>query len=191
MNLSKLRRAGAKLTRPTTYVPCPELKDWLFADGEKPQLKVRGLNSNDQLLVREETKKQEEMKRIAQALTPSTPNGTAVKDALLTVLGAEKGELSKTLPYLIQLVLFGVVDEEGKRLFEIQDVAILHEHFPVTFLELTGAISRLMGQPSESALGESSRASGATPRSEMPSPSVSTSESASMSADPTSSPTGS
>ncbi len=187
MNLTKLRRA--KLVRPTAYVECPELKGWIFGDDEQPRLKVRGLNANEQLLAREDTARQEKFRREAQLMTPATPNGVAVKEALLTVIGAGQGELAQSLPYLIQLVLWGVIDEDGKRLFDHEIVAKLHEHFPATFLLLTNEIARLMGQPSESALGESSRASGGSPRLESPSPSPSTSENPSTKSEEISSPT--
>lgn len=188
MNLNKLRRASSKLSRPTSYVPCPELKDWLFSEGEKPQLRVRGLNANEQLLCREETARQQKVRQEIGGITPASANGVAVKEALLAVIGAQQGELAQSLPYLVQLILFGVIDEEGKRLFSYQDAAILHEHFPATFLTLTNKIAELMGEPSGPALGESLGVSGQTPRSEIPSPSLSTSENPSMKSEETSSP---
>jgi hypothetical protein len=187
MNLAKLRRA--KLARPTAYVDCPELRGWLFGDDEAPRLKVRGLNANEQLLAREETAKQERLRRTAQQITPGTPNGEAVKDALLAVIGIAQGEHAQSLPYLIQLVLWGVIDEEGKRLFDHELCAILHEHFPGTFLTLTNKIAELMGQPSEPVLGERSRLSGQTPGSESRSPSPNTSDSPSIARALISSPT--
>jgi hypothetical protein len=175
MNLSRLRRA--KLARPTAYVECPELKGWLFSEEEEPRFKVRGLNANEQLLAREETAKQERLRRTAQQIQPGTPNGEAVKEALLSVIGIAQGEHAQSLPYLIQLLLWGVIDEDGKRIFDHEVCAILHEHFPSTFLTLTNKIAELMGQPSEPALGERSRLSGQTPGSESRSPSVNTSDS--------------
>ncbi len=185
MNLSRLRRA--KLIRPTAYVDCPELKGWLFSEEEEARLKVRGLNANEQLLAREETAKQEKLRLTAQHIQPGTPNGQAVKDALLSVIGIGQGEHAQSLPYLIQLCLWGVIDEDGKRLLDHELCAILHEHFPGTFLLLTNTIAGLMGQPSESALGEPSRLSGTTQESESRLPLANSSESHSIDLDMTSS----
>lgn len=187
MNANKLRRV--KLTRPSAYVPVPELKDWLFSEGEEPRLKIRGLNANEQLLCREESAAQEQLRQAAKGINPGTPNGIAVKEALLAVIGAGQGELAKSLPYLIQLVLFGVIDDDGKRIFDHEIAAILHEHFPASFLLLTNEIAKLMGEPSQPALSEPSRLSGVTPRPESPSPSPNISGNPSTNLEETSSPT--
>jgi hypothetical protein len=186
MNLKKLRRA--KLVRPTAYVDVPELADWLFDEGEEPRLKVRGLTANEQFHIREQQLKRHPMLQLSEKLraAPEAEGCVVAEDVLKAAFGADKEAVTTSTAYSIELLVYGVIDEQGNRLFDYQDAVKISEHFPNVFIRLSNKINELMGAASvlqeDRRLGESPPSFGPTPTSKTPSPSLNDSGNASTSA---------
>lgn len=185
MNLKQLRRA--KLARPTTYVDAPELAAWgVFAEGEKQQIKLRGLTANDLFTVREQIAKGSPLLALYKA---ANGNGDAsgLTEAFKGLLGTDPKSIAYETRYRQELLVKAAINEDGSPAFDHQDVAVLAEHFPDLFVRLTEKIIKFCGEASTD-LGEKLRNSGETKALEPPAPLESASDSSSTKPDPISSP---
>lgn len=173
------------MARPSDYVAVPELKNWIFEEGEEPRIKVRGLSSNEVYLAKEALAKSSQAQKIAKAVLGNgiAEAGEAIKEWIVT----DPRSIANETRSRQELLLRGAIDEAGNPLFDQQDVARICEHFPRVFERLTNRIDQLSGESSAD-LGEKLRHSGETTKLEPPSSLPSEEASSSTSADPTYSP---
>lgn len=152
MDLSKLRNGDWH--RPEATVDVPELV-FLFAEGEAPVLRVVGLSGNDYWCCLEAKKPSSVVKIITDAVTNlAKDHAEEIRDILTRVVKGE--DLAKVHPevaFRIEIVLRGVVKEDGTRLFEKPDVVRMCKHFSAAFYRLAMRIQELSDGPST--LGES------------------------------------
>jgi hypothetical protein len=158
MDLQKFRQTPFK--RPTADVPVPELKDWLFRDGEEPLLHVRGLEFNEQQLAKNELRKNSVSGALKEAVDKAQAGDTKdlVDVAAKLIAGSLDNKPAPETIYRIELLLRGVIDEAGKPVFSRQDLVRLAQHFPATFERVSDRINDLCGAPSH--LGELSNGHG-------------------------------
>lgn len=143
MKLDRFR--NAKLKRPQDVVPVPELKDWLFTADEKPELIVKGLTSNQLFVAKEASQKNSPLRALSKAV--GSGSETEMVEAFKRFTGASDETTTETA-YRIEMCIKGVVDENGKLIFDYSDAAKLSEHFPNVFVRVTDRISFLSGDSS-------------------------------------------
>lgn len=185
--MNKDRFRGRQLARPTEYVPAPQLAGILFDEGEKPRLKVRGLDANELFLARQRRSENNPVIAMAKALQESGQLQGAMTEAFRGLFGDPKQATAAQTAYSTELIVMGTIDEDGKSILDYEDVARLGEHFPAVFLELSNVIQRLSGEASV-VVGEPRGHSGKTIESGVPSTSVKPEGNSSSKPSPTSSP---
>lgn len=108
-----------------------------FAEGEAPEWKVRGLNSDELHRALEAGKRQSSVESIVKAIAASGDQAAAVRRAL-GLSGDTPGEVAKRL----EMLVMGSVSPS----IELPVAVKLAEAFPVDFLALTNRITELTGK---------------------------------------------
>lgn len=144
MKLDKFR--NARFTRPTAYVEVAELVGIMFDKDEDPKLKVRGLTANEMYLAKESMSKNSPLRILAQAAAGG--DKSALGDAFKRIMGNDRDAVAAETSFRIEILVLGVVDEEGEMVLDYADVAKLGEHFPAVFLRLSDRIHVLSGEAS-------------------------------------------
>lgn len=146
MNKDKFR--AGKRTRPTGYVPAPQLAGILFDEGEPARLKVRGLDANEIFLANQRRDENNPVRAMVKALQDSGQLKDGLADAFRAVMGDAKVTTAAQTAYSTELIVMGTIDEEGKPVLDYEDVARLGEHFPLVYLQLFNRIKELSGEAS-------------------------------------------
>lgn len=166
MDLERFRKA--KLTRPTAEIALPELTGFLFDEGEKPVLLVRGLTSNENWLAREQKDLNSYLKTFKETFDKALGGQFQELQQEVSKLtgGTIENRTAEQMAYFIEVVLRGTITPDNKPLFRRQDVVRLADHFPLQFSALHQQILSLTGDPSN--LGELKNGSGVSPPSGTP-----------------------
>ena len=143
MKFNRLR--NAKLNRPTAVVPVPELKDWIFDKDEVPELKVRGLTSNQLFSAKSVSQENSPLRALSKAISGGQQSEMVDAFKLFT---AGSDSTTTELTYRIELCVKGVIDNNGAQVMDYSDAAKLSEHFPNVFIRITEKISAISGDSS-------------------------------------------
>ncbi len=184
MNKEKFR--AGKFTRPTDYVPAPQLAGILFDAGEPARFKVRGLDANEMFLANQRRDENNPVKAMIKALQDSGQLKEGLAEAFRAVLGDPKVTTAAQTAYSTELIVMGTIDEAGTPVLDYEDVARLGEHFPLVYLQLFNRIKELSGEASVLS-GEVSGRSGTMTVSGVPSTSAKPEDNSSSKPSPTSS----
>lgn len=185
MNKDKFR--AAKFARPREIVKAPALAGVLFEESEPAQFVCVGLNANQLYMARQRRDENNPVRALVKTLQESGQLKNGIAEAMQNIFGDPDKATAAATAYSTELIVMGVIGEDGKPCLDYEDVTRLGEHFPVVFLELANTIQRLSGEGSTD-MGESRGPSGRTIASEAPSPSATGTENSSTRLALTSSP---
>lgn len=134
---SQFERAKFEPRRETVEVPT--LAAW-FDEGEPAQWVVRGLSSSELHVALQAEQRNSSVETIVRAISANGDQATTIRKAL-GLAGDTPGEIAKRLEMLVA----GSVEPK----ITLPIAVKLAEAFPIEFLLLTNAITRLCGQGAE------------------------------------------
>lgn len=142
----------------TENVPVPDLKDF-FGEGAEPVWIVRGLTGHELGQVNEAKERSRNIEAILSAIVSDKSSDKT--DAVKQLIGLD-GSTPADIVRRIEMLKIGSIDPVADQELSVK----MCTHFPIEFLQLTNAITRLTGQGAQ--VKKKLTPSGAAPTSETP-----------------------
>jgi hypothetical protein len=144
------RLRDTKWERPVKDIPVPELAQSGILptnNGSAATLRVRGLTGNQMFLAAEAKANHDLLKVFRDAFASRDPE--QIKAAATRAFNpAQSGETSAETAYRIEVLVMGVINDQGQPYLDYPDAVALAAHFPSTFIAVSSEILALSGEAS-------------------------------------------
>lgn len=137
------------VNRRTKQIAVPELRPFFNVDESTTDvfLTIRQLTSNEIYLAKEQMEKNSPMAVLGKAISAGLKGEMA--EQFKSIFNYDPDNTARDYTYRFYLVMAAVVDDEGKQLFDFEDVAKLGENFPGVFMTIANEVVRLCGEGPE------------------------------------------